>query len=142
MVQEYKKLSHFSMKYESWNLKAMIVKANDDLRQEVLALQLMKRLKQIFEVEGHPIYLFPYEVFVTSSNSGLLEFVPDTISIDGLKKKFPSKDWNLKTFFYKYFEDEIDDARKCFVESLAGYSLFTYVFNVKDRHNGNILLDS
>lgn len=32
MVQEYKKLSHFSMKYESWSLKAMIVKANDDLR--------------------------------------------------------------------------------------------------------------
>ena len=49
----------------------------------------MKRLKNIFEQEGHPIYLFPYEVFVTSSNSGLLEFVPDTISIDGLKKKFP-----------------------------------------------------
>lgn len=56
----------------------MIVKANDDLRQEVLALQLMKRLKEIFVQEGHPIYLFPYEVFVTSSNSGLLEFVPDT----------------------------------------------------------------
>ena len=36
------------------------------------------RLKEIFVQEGHPIYLFPYEVFVTSSNSGLLEFVPDT----------------------------------------------------------------
>ena len=85
--------------------------------------------------------MFPYEVFVTSSNSGLLEFVPDTVSIDGLKKKFPSKDWNLKTFFDKYYEDEFQDARKCFVESLAGYSLYTYIFSVKDRHNGNILVD-
>jgi phosphatidylinositol 4-kinase len=28
------------------------------------------------------------------------------------------------------------------VESLAGYSLFNYIFNVKDRHNANIMLDS
>jgi phosphatidylinositol kinase/protein kinase (PI-3 family) len=79
---------------------------------------------------------------VTSSNSGLLEFVPDTNSIDYLKKKFPSKEWNLNTFFQKYFQDDLSMARKNFVESLAGYSIFTYIFNVKDRHNGNILLDS
>ena len=24
---------------------------------------------------------------------------------------------------------------------MAGYAIFTYLFNVKDRHNGNILLD-
>lgn len=34
--------------YKTYNLKSMIVKANDDLRQEVLAMQLMKRLKTIF----------------------------------------------------------------------------------------------
>lgn len=131
------------MKYESWGLKQVIVKANDDVRQEVLAIQLMKRLQQIFsEVNQLPIYLRPYEIFVTSSSSGLLEFIPDTNSVDYLKKKFPNKEWTLATFFTKYFEDDFETAQKNFVESLAGYAIFTYLFNIKDRHNGNILIDS
>jgi phosphatidylinositol 4-kinase B len=48
----------------------------------------------------------------------------------------------LKTFYQKYFGDEFDEAQKNFAESLAGYSLYNYLFGVKDRHNGNILIDS
>ena len=32
-------------------------------------------------------------------------------------------------------------ARENFVASLAGASILTYVLKLKDRHNGNILLD-
>lgn len=103
----------------------------------------MKRLHEIFkEVHNLPIFLRPYEIFVTSSNSGILEFIPDTNSVDYLKKKFPSSDWNLCTFFQKYFQDDFETAQRNFVESMAGYSIFQYLFNVKDRHNGNILIDS
>ena len=79
--------------YQSYGLKTMIVKANDDLRQENLAMQLMKRLQGIFEDAGlkNSIYLRPYEIFITSSNSGMIEFIPDTTSIDALKKRFPRK---------------------------------------------------
>ena len=109
-------------------------------------MQLMKRMKRIFEEANLSIYLRPYEIFVTSSNSGMIEFIPDTISIDGLKKKFPkqsgTRPWTLSTFFEKYFVNNFEEAQKNFVESLAGYSLFNYIFNIKDRHNGNILLDS
>jgi phosphatidylinositol kinase/protein kinase (PI-3 family) len=122
----------------------MIVKANDDLRQEVLAVQLMKRMSKIFEEANINCYLRPYEIFITSSSSGIIEFIPDTVSIDGLKKKFPkrTKPWSLKIFFEKYYQQEFEEAQKNFVESLAGYSLFNYLFSVKDRHNGNILLDA
>lgn len=98
-ISEHRKVSPYALKYESWTLKSVIVKANDDLRQEVLAIQLMRRLQQIFETNHIPIYLRPYEIFVTSSNSGLLEFVPDTNSVDYLKKKFPKTDWTLKNFY-------------------------------------------
>jgi phosphatidylinositol 4-kinase len=111
ITKEQKKLSNFAAVYESWQLKAVIIKANDDVRQEVLAIQLMKRLQQIFSrVHNLPIYLRPYEIFVTSCNSGILEFIPDTNSIDYLKKKFPSKDWTLATFYSKYFIDDFETA--------------------------------
>lgn len=143
IIKEQKKMSNFATLYESWSLKAVIIKANDDVRQEVLAIQLMKRLQQIFkDAHNLPIFLRPYEIFVTSSNSGVLEFIPDTNSVDYLKKKFPAKDWNLCTFYQKYFADDFEAAQRNFVESMAGYSIFQYLFNVKDRHNGNILIDS
>ena len=69
----------------------------------------MKKLKSIFEeVNQLPIYLRPYEIFITSNNSGLLEFIPDTNSVDYLKKKFPKRDWTLKNFFERYFENDFE----------------------------------
>ncbi len=79
---------------------------------------------------------------MTSSNSGFIEYIPDTCSIDYLKKKFPNSDWTLCTFFQRYYGDGFDEAQRNFAESLAGYAIFSYLFNVKDRHNGNILLDA
>ena len=38
MTRDYNGLSEFAAKYESWMLKSLIIKANDDVRQEVLAL--------------------------------------------------------------------------------------------------------
>jgi phosphatidylinositol kinase/protein kinase (PI-3 family) len=66
------------------------------------------------------------------------------MSIDGAKKA--SKLNTLGEFFHMTYGTErsrpFKRARKAFVESLAGYSLFCFLIQVKDRHNGNILVDS
>jgi len=64
----------------------------------------------------------------------------DITTLDGLYKKLSSKKMTLKDFFDFYYKDNKVDAKRNFMKSLAGYSLITYFLQVKDRHNGNILL--
>jgi phosphatidylinositol 4-kinase len=67
----------------------------------------MKRMIEIYKEANLNIYLRPYEMFITASNSGMIEFIPDTTSIDSLKKKFPvkkgSKPWTLRNYFDRYY---------------------------------------
>jgi phosphatidylinositol kinase/protein kinase (PI-3 family) len=37
---------------------------------------------------------------------------------------------------------ELQAAQKCFVQSLAAYSIITYILQIKDRHNGNLMIDN
>jgi hypothetical protein len=74
----------------NWNLYSVIVKSGDDLRQEQLAVQLIETFYKIFKKAELPLYLYSYNVIATSSNSGLIETIPDAISIDALKKRIPN----------------------------------------------------
>lgn len=58
--------------FPSYKLRCLIVKGGDDLRQEILAMQLIIKFKQIFENANIKCYLRPYEIIVTSANSGIL----------------------------------------------------------------------
>jgi phosphatidylinositol 4-kinase len=126
--------------FDTYSIKSFIIKANDDLRQELMTMQLIKRIADIFQAAEIPLKLRPYEILITSPSSGLIEFLPNTSSIDSIKKNLPLK-WDLNTFFRKFFFNNFEEAQKNFTESLAAYSVICYIINIKDRHNGNMLLD-
>jgi phosphatidylinositol 4-kinase len=125
----------------SWRLQRVIVKGGDDVRQEVLAGQLVSIFQKIFHSARLPLWLRPYEVVVTSASSGLIEMIPNTVSIDSLKKEFGGST-ALNEIFSQVFADHVEEAQLNFIESCAAYSVVCYLLQVKDRHNGNLLLDS
>ncbi|KAG8383814.1 hypothetical protein BUALT_Bualt04G0053000 [Buddleja alternifolia] len=130
-------------KQPGWDLRSAIVKSGDDCRQEHLAVQLISHFYDIFQEAGLPLWLRPYEVLVTSSYTALIETIPDTASLHSIKSRFPNIS-SLRDFFIAKYQENSPGfklAQRNFVESMAGYSLVCYLLQVKDRHNGNLLLD-
>ncbi|XP_073266721.1 phosphatidylinositol 4-kinase beta 1-like isoform X2 [Populus alba] len=130
-------------KLPGWDLRSVIVKSGDDCRQEHLAVQLISHFYDIFQEAGLPLWLRPYEVLCTSSYTALIETIPDTASIHSIKSRYPNVT-SLRDFFVAKFGENSPSfklAQRNFVESMAGYSLVCYLLQVKDRHNGNLLMD-
>lgn len=127
----------------NWRLLSVIVKCGDDLRQELLAFQVLKQLLSIWEQERVPLWIKPYKILVISSDSGMIEPVVNAVSIHQVKKQ---SQLSLLDYFLQehgnYTTEAFLTAQRNFVQSCAGYCLVCYLLQVKDRHNGNILLDS
>ncbi|CAM9515425.1 unnamed protein product [Pylaiella littoralis] len=148
-----------------WRLLPVIVKSNDDLRQEQLASQLLFAMQRILRAEGVGAWLRPYDIVALSADTGIVEAVPDTISLDALRRyrkrgggdgmsgsgeggdsSVAASRFSLTGFFEARFgakgSEGFRRAQRRFIESLAAYSIACYLLQIKDRHNGNILLDT
>ena len=123
-----------------------IIKTHEDLRQEQFATQLINEFYQIYQLEHTGLWLNTYEIISTGNDSGLVEMVNDSLSLDALKQKLDHI--SLFDFYLNYFgngnpnSNLYKQAMKNYIASLAGYSLVCYFLQIKDRHNGNILIDN
>ncbi|KAG6623984.1 phosphatidylinositol 3 and 4-kinase-like protein [Phytophthora cinnamomi] len=140
---------------DCWRLAGLMSKSYDDLRQEVLVMQLISYFQQIFELEKLPLRLHPYRILSTGSSTGLIEVVRNAMSLDGIKKTPGFK--NLRSHFEQMYGGAVNNsegdarggdgaellrqAKLNFIHSLAAYSIVCYILAIKDRHNGNIMLD-
>ncbi|KAL0039390.1 hypothetical protein WJX79_005779 [Trebouxia sp. C0005] len=127
----------------AWAVRPVIVKSGDDCRQELLAVQLISTFHDIFQEAQLPLWLRPYEVLVTSNRTALIELIPDSLSIHTIKAKSPPGASLRDHFIARHGQGtpECLEAQRNFVESMAGYSLVCFFLQIKDRHNGNIMLD-
>ena len=76
------------------------------------------------------------ESFGNDRNHGLIELCLDTTSVHKVTQQFGS----FSTGFGHLYGKQISGAHYKFLFSLVAYSIATYLFNIKDRHNNNILL--
>jgi phosphatidylinositol 4-kinase len=127
-------------------VNGIMVKSNDDLRQEVFVMQMIHYYKSVFVNASLPIWLRTYRILSTSKDTGIIEFLIDSTSMDGLKK---TEGYPLEGGLRAYFENTYGSsdgksfkaAQRNFMLSLVGYSLVSYLLGLKDRHNGNIMID-
>jgi phosphatidylinositol kinase/protein kinase (PI-3 family) len=66
--------------------------------------------------------------------------VKDACTLDRLKQSIHKSFRNLNEFFVNFYGKGRKKAMDNFCKSLAAYSLICYFLQIKDRHNGNILL--
>ncbi|ORX67818.1 kinase-like protein [Linderina pennispora] len=140
-------------RHRNWNLLSVIVKDGADLRQEQLALQLIREMQRIWQREKTNVFVQYYRIMVTGEGCGLMETITNTVSVHSIKKEFYSRNPDyagLPYTLYNYFvtsfgtpdTDRFKTAQDNFMRSLVAYSLITYILQIRDRHNGNILLDT
>ncbi|XP_022919444.1 phosphatidylinositol 4-kinase beta [Onthophagus taurus] len=138
-VRESSPYGHMS----NWKLLSVIVKCGDDLRQELMASQLLQMFKKIWTMERVPLWVHPYKILCLSSDSGLIEPILNTVSLHQIKK---NSQLSLLEYFTREYGPHTSEAfltaQNNFVQSCAAYCLISYLIQVKDRHNGNILLSS
>uniref|UniRef100_A0A803XTI5 Phosphatidylinositol 4,5-bisphosphate 3-kinase catalytic subunit delta isoform n=1 Tax=Meleagris gallopavo TaxID=9103 RepID=A0A803XTI5_MELGA len=126
----------------------IIFKNGDDLRQDMLTLQMIQLMDVLWKQEGLDLRMTPYGCLSTGDKTGLIEVVmhSDTIANIQLNKSNMAataafnKDALLNWLKSKNPGDALEQAIEEFTLSCAGYCVATYVLGIGDRHSDNIMI--
>ncbi|KAI5459933.1 kinase-like domain-containing protein [Mariannaea sp. PMI_226] len=142
---------------KNWDLVSVIVKTGADLRQEAFACQLIDVCHKIWVDAKTDVWVKRMRILVTGESGGLVETITSGVSLHSLKRSLTlasiesgnnprHRIATLKDHFLRAFGKPESKAYKAgvnaFKKSLAAYSIISYILQLKDRHNGNVLIDS
>uniref|UniRef100_A0A670J8S5 phosphatidylinositol-4,5-bisphosphate 3-kinase n=1 Tax=Podarcis muralis TaxID=64176 RepID=A0A670J8S5_PODMU len=126
----------------------IIFKNGDDLRQDMLTLQMIQLMDILWKKEGLDLRMTPYGCLSTGDKTGLIEVVMDSDTIANIQLNKSNmaataafnKDALLNWLKSKNPGDALDRAIEEFTLSCAGYCVATYVLGIGDRHSDNIMI--
>uniref|UniRef100_A0A8P4KTF4 Phosphatidylinositol 4,5-bisphosphate 3-kinase catalytic subunit gamma isoform n=1 Tax=Dicentrarchus labrax TaxID=13489 RepID=A0A8P4KTF4_DICLA len=125
----------------------IIFKDGDDLRQDMLILQILLIMESIWETESLDLCLLPYGCISTGNRIGMIEIVKDATTIANIQQSVVGSTGAFKDeILYQWLrdkcvsEDKFQQAVERFLYSCGGYCVATYVLGIGDRHNDNIMI--
>lgn len=123
----------------------IIYKNGDDLRQDMLTLQILQLMDHIWQAEGLDLRMNPYMCIATGPEQGLIEVVTEAQTIADIQKWYKNNAFDKRALFEwlktnHRTEESLDRAVEEFMLSCAGYCVATYVLGIGDRHNDNIMM--
>jgi phosphatidylinositol-4-phosphate 3-kinase len=124
----------------------IIFKVGDDLRQDILVLQMIKLMEKIWLRAGLDLKMVTYDCVATGQDHGMLEVVTDSSTLRAIQTERgvtgSFKDKPLSNWLMRFNTSETDYRKAVdnFTCSCAGYCVATYVLGICDRHNDNIMV--
>ncbi|RWS06961.1 phosphatidylinositol 4:5-bisphosphate 3-kinase catalytic subunit beta isoform-like isoform X1 [Dinothrombium tinctorium] len=126
----------------------IMFKNGDDLRQDMLTLQMLRVMDKMWKDEGLDLRLTPYRVIATDKKVGLIEVVLNATTIANIQIENRSVATSVFTrrSIFEWLKDHNPDEQSLskaieeFTLSCAGYCVATYVLGIADRHNDNIMV--
>lgn len=125
----------------------IIFKDGDDLRQDMLILQILLIMESIWEAESLDLSLLPYGCISTGNKIGMIEIVKDARTIANIQQSIVGNTGAFKDEILNQWlrekcvsEDKFQQSVERFVYSCAGYCVATFVLGIGDRHNDNIMI--
>ncbi|ETO33361.1 phosphatidylinositol-4,5-diphosphate 3-kinase, partial [Reticulomyxa filosa] len=130
---------------------SVIFKAGDDLRQDILTLQIMSIMDQasLWLYSGKDLRLRIYEVVATGKDTGFIELVTNSETVNSFSVKMGG--WfdgpqDVTTHFRYLLQHNHDNlysllsAQDRFIRSCAGCVIASWVLGIGDRHPDNYMI--
>lgn len=127
----------------------VIFKDGDDLRQDLLTLQMFRIMDNIWRRAGMDLKMIPYGCVSTGDEIGMIEVVLDSNTCANITFEEggggATSVW-VKEVYENWLKKankdpmDMDAAVEKFTASSAGYCVATYALGIGDRHNDNVMM--
>lgn len=121
----------------------VMLKTGDDLRQDQLAMMMIKLMDGLLKRASLDLCITPYSIIATSHSSGMIEFVEQSSPISQI---LSNNNNSILQFLQscapqngaKY--DVRPNVLSNYIRSVAGESVITYLLGIGDRHLDNLMI--